>query len=317
MGKVLFEKAKVAFNTADTLREEAKKAMITPPELSEEFIRSSFLIDPEDGHYSFCSICGLSGDVICCEKCPTVMHPKCAGLDAVPEEDWFCKRCTVPCDSRSDGEGETNRPAIVTNENELDLILAELRRFRHSEQPTRYKKSKQDGAQTNKGAENQSKGGEGQKDDTTNQHSIKCQDTIENNKSVSKSSNAAESVNVQSQHSEGAVKSSKEESLDQLKIKISDEKNTSQDVQIDSKMNSSNASAGSSSAVQPIEIGSKIFKHFGNAGYFLGVIRSLPNDDHPFYGIKYEDGDEEDMDESELREVLIVKTAGMKGDGPA
>ncbi|KAI2499090.1 hypothetical protein MHU86_15420 [Fragilaria crotonensis] len=51
---------------------------------------------------------------------------------------------------------------------------------------------------------------------------------------------------------------------------------------------------------QAIGIGSKVSKDFGENGRFLGVVKALPCEDYPFYKIRYEDGDEEDMDEGEL-----------------
>jgi len=56
---------------------------------------------------------------------------------------------------------------------------------------------------------------------------------------------------------------------------------------------------------QLIKIGSKVSKEFGDEGFFPGVVRSFPDGDSPFYKIVYEDGDAEDMDEDELRAVLI------------
>lgn len=36
----------------------------------------------------------LQGDLLCCEMCPAVLHPACAGLPEVPEGDWHCPHCT-------------------------------------------------------------------------------------------------------------------------------------------------------------------------------------------------------------------------------
>mmetsp|Transcript_6433 Transcript_6433/g.8437 ORF Transcript_6433/g.8437 Transcript_6433/m.8437 type:complete len:357 (-) Transcript_6433:380-1450(-) len=41
-----------------------------------------------------CHICGLLGELLCCDSCPKVYHLKCLGLDAMPEtEIWNCPEC--------------------------------------------------------------------------------------------------------------------------------------------------------------------------------------------------------------------------------
>ena len=42
----------------------------------------------------YCHICGLPGELLCCDSCPNVYHVKCLGLDFLPEEDvWNCPEC--------------------------------------------------------------------------------------------------------------------------------------------------------------------------------------------------------------------------------
>jgi hypothetical protein len=65
----------------------------TKLKLSEDFIKAKFSFDPEDNHYVFCIHCGCAGDLLICDGCPNVSHPKCVGLTEVPEGDWFCKKC--------------------------------------------------------------------------------------------------------------------------------------------------------------------------------------------------------------------------------
>ena len=74
------------YNQADLLKQ-------TKLKLSEDFIRANFPSDPEDNHYVFCIHCGCAGDLLICDGCPNVSHPKCVGLAEVPEGDWFCKKC--------------------------------------------------------------------------------------------------------------------------------------------------------------------------------------------------------------------------------
>ncbi len=40
--------------------------------------------DP-DRHGSACAACGDGGDLLCCDGCPTAVHPACVGLAEVPE----------------------------------------------------------------------------------------------------------------------------------------------------------------------------------------------------------------------------------------
>jgi len=40
-----------------------------------------------------CCVCGQPGELLMCEGCPRAAHVACAGLPAVPEEDWYCPEC--------------------------------------------------------------------------------------------------------------------------------------------------------------------------------------------------------------------------------
>ncbi len=43
----------------------------------------------------YCFECHDEGDVICCDSCPRVYHPKCLGLTTLPDGDWTCPECKV------------------------------------------------------------------------------------------------------------------------------------------------------------------------------------------------------------------------------
>jgi hypothetical protein len=73
----------------------AKSFSAQPLRLSKEFIETSFPIDNSDGHYLYCIVCGLTGDVLCCDGCPNVVHRKCISLTTLPEGDWFCDECLL------------------------------------------------------------------------------------------------------------------------------------------------------------------------------------------------------------------------------
>ncbi|KAJ4961201.1 hypothetical protein NE237_021111 [Protea cynaroides] len=40
-----------------------------------------------------CSICHEDGDVLLCDRCPSVFHLNCLGLEEIPNGKWFCPSC--------------------------------------------------------------------------------------------------------------------------------------------------------------------------------------------------------------------------------
>lgn len=49
---------------------------------------------PTDGHMDNCYKCfQLGGDMLNCDGCTASYHLSCAGIDEVPENDWFCPAC--------------------------------------------------------------------------------------------------------------------------------------------------------------------------------------------------------------------------------
>jgi len=89
------EKADEAQKLAKYLYAQAILLFDHEVKLSEEFIASTFPIDTTDNHYVFCIHCGCAGDLLVCDGCRNVSHPKCAGLTEVPDGDWFCHKCTA------------------------------------------------------------------------------------------------------------------------------------------------------------------------------------------------------------------------------
>ena len=53
----------------------------------------------EDGNFDECAVCGLGGELFCCEACPQAYHGACLlslGAAEAPEDDdraWFCPPC--------------------------------------------------------------------------------------------------------------------------------------------------------------------------------------------------------------------------------
>jgi PHD-finger/Bromodomain len=64
-----------------------------PLRLSKNFIDRFFPVDKSDGHYLYCVVCGLSGDLLCCDGCANVVHSSCISLEVLPDGDWFCEEC--------------------------------------------------------------------------------------------------------------------------------------------------------------------------------------------------------------------------------
>jgi len=90
-----YRRAKKAQEMAKKLAQSAKKYADAPARLSGEFIAGNFPYDTTDGHYAACVVCGLTGDLLCCDGCANVVHIRkdCLGADDVPDGDWFCGHC--------------------------------------------------------------------------------------------------------------------------------------------------------------------------------------------------------------------------------
>ncbi|XP_020086891.1 DDT domain-containing protein PTM [Ananas comosus] len=58
--------------------------------------------DDVDGNSDECCLCGMDGNLLCCDGCPAAFHSKCVGVakDLLPEGDWYCPDCLL---ERSDG----------------------------------------------------------------------------------------------------------------------------------------------------------------------------------------------------------------------
>eukprot|EP00804_Cyclotella_cryptica_P023616 CCRYP_011960-RB/>CCRYP_011960-RB protein AED:0.00 eAED:0.00 QI:653/1/1/1/1/0.66/3/1621/2004 len=62
-----------------------------------------------------CSICGLEGDLLCCDGCPGSFHRQCLGMapsGKLPQGKWLCTECRVPDASKMGPLGSENRPLI-------------------------------------------------------------------------------------------------------------------------------------------------------------------------------------------------------------
>lgn len=124
-------KAIKAQELASVLLMAARKDMERPISLSPEFMHGSFTVDPDDGHFEICPKCGRGGDVICCDTCEMVSHPKCAGMDEIPEGDWHCEACIEKTNNAVD---ETEIASALDDVEEaaekLELMVEDLKSAR-------------------------------------------------------------------------------------------------------------------------------------------------------------------------------------------
>ncbi|CAF1127460.1 unnamed protein product, partial [Didymodactylos carnosus] len=53
--------------------------------------------EEDDNHMEFCRVCRDGGELLCCDRCPSSYHMHCLipPMTIIPEEDWFCPRCTI------------------------------------------------------------------------------------------------------------------------------------------------------------------------------------------------------------------------------
>ena len=309
--RLLFEKAKAAHELAKEVLGSAKVYAEAPLRLSDEFIACNFPFDTADGHYSFCIICGLSGDLLCCDGCANVAHPACANLSAIPEGDWFCsEHCgkkKLSCLRSPPQDTSMKSASTASNSSETEKA-----------QPTTLNANKNDGLVAN-GVGVQGKkenfaaeeGDAGGQDETSNEnagHADAPTTFSEIPPAVTFDRKKLETLKAQL------------EELSKLRLRRpSKQRENNQDAENESSgmpgaVNEERASGdtkwpgkdGAADDKQPtsIGVGTKFVKRFGRHGFFKGELVSEPNDTHPFYRAKYEDGDEEDLEEFEVLDYL-------------
>eukprot|EP00743_Colponemidia_sp_Colp-15_P006369 GILK01006855.1.p1 GENE.GILK01006855.1~~GILK01006855.1.p1 ORF type:complete len:854 (-),score=175.20 GILK01006855.1:90-2651(-) len=49
----------------------------------------------DDDNMDFCGVCGETGELLCCDSCPSSYHTRCVGMSKLPEGDWFCWFCRL------------------------------------------------------------------------------------------------------------------------------------------------------------------------------------------------------------------------------
>ncbi|KAG2638880.1 hypothetical protein PVAP13_2NG621700 [Panicum virgatum] len=63
----------------------------------------------DDGNSDECYLCGMDGNLLCCDGCPAAFHSKCVGVveDLLPEGDWYCPECVI---QKNDGSRNMASP---------------------------------------------------------------------------------------------------------------------------------------------------------------------------------------------------------------
>ena len=365
-------KSKTALQMANRLLILADSIAKAPTMLDEEFIKSYFPVDPSDGHYIYCIICGLSGDVICCEGCQNVVHTHCIGLPQIPEDDWFCSKCVAKQPHTQSKNPPPKLPHVIgnvdgnapTQETEAELLKINGDAI---------------GTLTN-AIENKLPATEMMSDDSQKERKIAPPETAANqmvqfevkaSTSVSpllgSSERKAESeiaeeprksekirkgdaeppvtgaMNVH-QHQKAESRRPAPISDSQFEKEATELAQYLEELQTERTKNDpppvipetsktesaerNSASVSGSKAdkasgeskrkendpavesVQPedeptrIPIGTKFTKDFDGDGVFQGEVVSLPTDSRLYYGVRYEDGDSEDLYELELLDLL-------------
>ena len=268
-----FEKAQRAITLSNQILELAKKEVSAPARLSQAFIKSYFPIDPSDGKYTTCVVCGLIGDVMCCEghDCPVVSHPKCVGLLEPPDDDWFC----VTCASMPNKEGSDCESALLSTS--FDPAVEEEKKSQEFE---RLMAELQDILDELKNKRNKPK--------------VKGTASI-----PAKEIDVKSAVDIQEKEGDEI-----QQTVDKY-VGTPESENKEQD---DSTGTGRSPCIDSGSEENNIMVGAKIMKNFGTLGDFIGVVKQLASSDNPYYRIRYDDGDEEEMSEAEVHDLLVLSS---------
>ena len=55
--------------------------------------KRGFLSLPVEVNNDTCGMCGIGGELLCCDTCTGAYHLACHGLKKLPIGDWSCKKC--------------------------------------------------------------------------------------------------------------------------------------------------------------------------------------------------------------------------------
>lgn len=167
-------KAESALQLSEIVLEEARHFAQAPARLSKSFVQQAIPRDSEDGKFIYCIICGLSGNLLCCDGCANVVHNGCIGLENVPEGEWFCEECNMKKSivSKEEGNHQVQHPIQKLPFGRLDFdqkradrlssLVQELRDLRPDLIARKKKKSKGQGdGDENNGSDSEASDGGG------------------------------------------------------------------------------------------------------------------------------------------------------------
>lgn len=57
--------------------------------------RKKTVSEPSESHDDYCGVCKFGGELLCCNTCPMVFHPRCIGYSTLEfvKDDWSCWAC--------------------------------------------------------------------------------------------------------------------------------------------------------------------------------------------------------------------------------
>lgn len=69
----------------------------------------------DDGNSDECYLCGMDGNLLCCDGCPAAFHSKCVGVveDLLHEGEWYCPECLMQRNNGSRNMAKLGRGAEV------------------------------------------------------------------------------------------------------------------------------------------------------------------------------------------------------------
>ena len=297
--KVMYKRAKSAFDEAKNVLAAATAYAEAPNLLDEDFIDYTFPLDPNDNKYIYCIVCGFSGNLLCCEGqgCSCVVHPRCISLAEVPEEDWFCEKCCAKGKHKqlatdaleentlenklSPGEAATIESQQVKNTSDLALTVPSAT----------SNESQKESASTASRPKAQPSAG--------TMPSLVLFDEAKLEKLTAELDDLFFSRTGHGRRGQNKSDDAGEGGADQDKKAPNNKEEKKPDS--DAKPNV----AAVSSVPAAIVVGTKFVKKFGSFGYFEGEVTALPSEAHPFYKVFYPvDGDAEDLNSSELKDLL-------------
>lgn len=281
-------KAQSAVDSASYLYRKALTLSSKPVRLGEKFIKAVFPIDPADGHYLWCTICGRSGDVLCCDGCANVVHTSCIGLGDIPEGDWYCSKCSLS-HVRMENLDTLRRTDLTPTKQQGNNIGS----IHHIAQ-TMNTISKEEEMNGN--------GSTKQRERETLESTPRTESQFSSASTVPSKATTETSSMLDNNTPAGNVAKFCEITDDEYEEKA--EELAALLAELQSLDGAPKVEAAKLTSNQTIPIGTLFFKTFPNQGEFCARVIAVPSASKPYYHVQYEDKDEEDLEHAELFELV-------------